>query len=148
MIQMKSHFLISMCYIDFSETAIRILEKFFFHPQLQQKVVKDAEKNLIKTLSLIYQPDVNEQCKENCKEFLETLHEADDEDMMSTDCLKEFVYRVIKAFAKENQEAYLKSNLIDLMNHVVEKRRQDIFLPDPKEKESNMSASRTKTFRS
>ena len=91
---------------------------------------------------------MNEQCKENCKEFLETLHEADDEDMMATECLKEFVYRVIKAFAKENSEAYLQSNLIELMNHVVEKRRQEIFAPEAKEKESNMSSSRTRTMRS
>jgi hypothetical protein len=34
---------------------------------------------------------------------------------------------VIKAFAKENQEAYLQSNLVELMNEVVEKRRNDIF---------------------
>lgn len=37
------------------------------------------------------------------------------------------MYNVIKAFAKENADAYLYSNLIDLMNHVVEKRRVEIF---------------------
>lgn len=54
MIQMKSHFLISLCYRDFSETAIRILQKFMFHPDLQEKVLPDSQKILIKTLSLIY----------------------------------------------------------------------------------------------
>jgi len=34
MVSMKNHFLISLCYRDFSETAIRILQKFMFHPQL------------------------------------------------------------------------------------------------------------------
>jgi len=43
-----------------------------------------------------------------------------DEDQVSTDALKDFVYHVIKAFAKENSEAYLQSNLIELMNTVVE----------------------------
>lgn len=40
------------------------------------------------------------------------------------------MYNVIKAFAKENSDAYLYSNLIDLMNHVVEKRRVEIFQPE------------------
>jgi hypothetical protein len=34
---------------------------------------------------------------------------------------------VIKAFAKENNDAYQTSNLIDLMNHVVDSRRGDIY---------------------
>lgn len=42
MVQMKSHFLISLCYRDFSQTAIRILQKFMFHPQLQAKVLPDS----------------------------------------------------------------------------------------------------------
>jgi len=88
MIQMKSHFLISLCYRDFSETAIRILQKFMFHPELQAKVLPDSQKILIKTLSLIYQPDTDQQCKENAKEFLETLHSGgSEEDQDSTEAL-------------------------------------------------------------
>lgn len=93
---------------------------------------------MIRTLSLIYRPDTDSQCKANVKEFLETLHSGGDEDQVSTEALKEFVYHVIKAFAndQENEEAYLQSNLIELMNHVVEKRRAEIFQPDPSQKES------------
>jgi len=49
------------------------------------------------------------QCKSNVKEFLETLHSGGDDDQVSTEALKEFVYHVIKAFAndRENEEAYL-----------------------------------------
>jgi hypothetical protein len=94
-------------------------------------VLPDAQKILIKTLSLIYQPDTDVYCKENAKDFLEVLHEGGEEDQDSTDLLKEFVYHVIKAFAKENSEAYLQSNLIELMNHVVEKRRVEIFQDAP-----------------
>lgn len=53
------------------------------------------------------------------------------------------MYHVIKAFAKENSEAYLQSNLIELMNHVVEKRRVEIFQPEA-QSASVMSSSRTK----
>lgn len=39
------------------------------------------------------------------REFLETLHDGNDEEN-STEQLKDFVYNVVKAFAKENSEAY------------------------------------------
>jgi hypothetical protein len=39
------------------------------------------------------------------KEFLEALHDGSDEES-STDLLKEFVYNVIKTFAKENPDYY------------------------------------------
>jgi hypothetical protein len=98
-----------------------------FHSTLQARVLPDCKKILIKTLSLIFQPDTDSYCKESVKEFLEQLHEGIDAEQSSSDLLKEFDYEVIKAFAKENSEAYLQSNLIDLMNHVVEKRRVEIF---------------------
>lgn len=72
-------------------------------------MLPDCQKILIKTLSLIFQPDTDVQCKSNVKEFLETLHSGGDDDQVSTEALKEFVYHVIKAFAndRENEEAYL-----------------------------------------
>ena len=75
---MKSHFLVSLCYREFSETAIRILEKFLFHPDLQGRVLPEIETNLIKTLSMVYQPDTDQQCKDNMRDFLETLHFGSD----------------------------------------------------------------------
>lgn len=74
-------------------------------------------------------PDTDEDCKENLREFLELLHEggeADGEEQKSQP-LREFVYKVIKEFAEENQKAYQESNLIDLMNKVVNERRGNIF---------------------
>ena len=37
------------------------------------------------------------------------------------------MYNAIKNFAEQNQRSYQTSNLIDLMNKVVETRRGDIF---------------------
>lgn len=65
---------------------------------------------------MVYDPDTDQQCKDNMKEFLETLHFGGDETQESTEQLKDFVYHVIKVFAKENSEAYLQSNLVELMN--------------------------------
>eukprot|EP00343_Euplotes_focardii_P001696 CAMPEP_0205799584 /NCGR_PEP_ID=MMETSP0205-20121125/907_1 /ASSEMBLY_ACC=CAM_ASM_000278 /TAXON_ID=36767 /ORGANISM="Euplotes focardii, Strain TN1" /LENGTH=68 /DNA_ID=CAMNT_0053061147 /DNA_START=426 /DNA_END=628 /DNA_ORIENTATION=- len=67
-------------------------------------------------MKLIYQPDVEKDCKQNVKEFLEHLHECDE----STIALKKMVYDVIKKFAEHNNEAFQKSNLIDLTVNVVD----------------------------
>lgn len=60
---------------------------------------------------------------------METLHDGNDE-YQSSQSLKTFVYNIVKAFAKENSEAYQQSNLIELMNYVVDKRRGEIFEPE------------------
>ena len=123
---MKQHFLISLCFREYSLTTIRILKKFFFHPTLQEQVIQETTDHFIKTLGLLYQPDRDIECKENVRELLEALHEGTEEHM-STSELREFVYTVIKAFAKEKNEAYQQSNLVELMNKVVEHRRGEIF---------------------
>jgi hypothetical protein len=79
---------------------------------------------------LLYQPDCDNDCKQNVREFLEFLHDYYTEDMENTSSangLKEFVYNSIKYFAEQNQKAYQGSNLITLMNKVVDQRRGDIF---------------------
>lgn len=86
---------------------------------------------------MLYQPDCDNDCKENVREFLEFLHDYED----STQDLKDFVYNSIKHFAEEQQKAYQESNLIDLMNKVVECRRGAIFdeFADNKSQVSSMN---------
>ena len=60
----------------------------------------------IRTLSLIYLPDTDEDCKENLREFLELLHEGGDNGEQKSEPLREFVYKIVKEFAEENQKAY------------------------------------------
>ena len=74
--KMKKHFLISLCFRDFSLTAIRIMKKFLFHPVLQVPVLEECQEIFIKTLALIYQPDREVECKENARDALEHLHEG------------------------------------------------------------------------
>ena len=114
---------------------------------MQPTVVKECLDIFIKTLQLLYQPDCDNDCKQNVREFLEFLHDyyAASEGMLYYDTpglgdtprtvskvgaasgLKEFVYNSIKYFAEQNQKAYQGSNLITLMNKVVDQRRGDIF---------------------
>lgn len=130
---LKNYFFISLCYRDFSMTSIEILKKFFCHSSMQVTVIRECLDIFIKTLQLLYQPDCDNDCKQNVREFLEFLHdfvplpddEASPEEVSAR--LKEFVYSAIKHFAEMNQKAYQSSNLIDLMNKVVDARRGDIF---------------------
>jgi len=120
---LKNYFFIALCYRDFSVTAIEILKKFFCHEAMQPSIVRECLEIFIKTLQLVYQPDTDPDCKQNAREFLEFLHDCDE----GQSALKEFVYNAVKNFAEQNQKAYQASNLVELMNKVVEFRRGDIF---------------------
>lgn len=48
--KMKKHFLISLCFREYSLTTIRILKKFFFHTALQGRVIDECREIFIKTL--------------------------------------------------------------------------------------------------
>ena len=118
---LKNYFFIALCYRDFSVAAIEILKKFFCHAQMQSTVLRECLEILVKTLQLVHQPDTDPECKQNVRELLEFLHDFEEGQ------LREFVYSAVKLFAEQNQRAYQGSDLVDLMNKVVEARRGDIF---------------------
>lgn len=78
---------------------------------------------MIKTLQLLYQPDIDYECKDNIQRYLENLYFSEDDSIKQ----KDFVYNSIKNFAEMNQQAYQTSNLIELMNSIVQDRRGEIF---------------------
>jgi hypothetical protein len=136
---LKNYFFISLCYRDFCLTSIEILKKFFCHEAMQGTVIKECLEIFIKTLQLLYQPDCDADCKQNVREFLEFLHDFEEQGEEVSARLKDFVYATIKNFAEQNQKAYQGSNLIDLINKVVEMRRGDIF--DETASTSSLNAS-------
>ena len=84
---------------------------------------------MIKTLHLLYLPDVEQECKDNTKLFLQNLYfgNPNADNMNLTQNQKDYVYNSIKNFAEMNQKAYYDSNLIELMNQIVADRRGEIF---------------------
>lgn len=42
---------------------------------MQSNILKDCIEIFIKTLQLLYQPDTDNDCKQNTREFLEFLHD-------------------------------------------------------------------------
>ena len=85
--KLKNHFLIALCYREFSMPTIRILKKFFFNEKMQDKVILACLDIFIKMLSLLYQPDTDADCKENVREFLELLHEGGEDGSLQTQAL-------------------------------------------------------------
>lgn len=85
--KLKNHFLIALCYREFSVPTIRILKKFFFNAPMQEKVIQACLDIFIKMLSLLYQPDTDGDCKENVREFLELLHEGGEDGALQTQAL-------------------------------------------------------------
>jgi hypothetical protein len=120
---LKSYFFISLCYRDFSSTTIEILKKIYTNEKMQERFIEESKSIFVKTMKLIYQPDVEIDCQQNVKEFLEYLHNCEN----STPALKKMVYDVIKYFADHNKKAFQKSNLIDLTVEVVDNKRGNIF---------------------
>lgn len=85
---------------------------------MQDEFIKESKGIFVKTLKLLYQPDVDQDCKDDVRDFLEFLHECPE----STPNLKKLVYDVIKYFAEKNTEKFQGSNLIDLTVNVVFKK--------------------------
>ena len=79
---------------------------------------------LLKILKLLHETDVDEECQDNCYQFLKSLF-WDSE----TSEIKEFVYKVLKDFSESNLEIFEDSSLMEIMNDIVTERRGEIF-PD------------------
>lgn len=125
---LKDYFFISLCDRDFCRTSIEILKKVYVNENIQTEFIKASKSIFVKTLKLLYQPDVEQECKDNVKEFLEYLHECEE----STPALKKMVYDVIKYFAEKNTDKFKDSNLIDLTRNVVFNKRGGEIFPGSK----------------
>ena len=72
-------------------------------------------------MKIIYKSLYDEECLNNMRYLLTYISE------IKFDFCREYIYRLIKDFAINNNEYYLKSNLVDLMNNLYKKLRGDIF---------------------
>jgi|TARA_B110001450_G_C17628479_1_gene484210 hypothetical protein len=121
---LKNYIFISLTDQDASDTAIEILETFTWKFQdIRDQCLDESLEIMIKTLRLLYEPDIEDECKENVQKYLENLYFSEEDSSKQ----KDFVYNAIKNFAEMNQQAYQSSNLIELMNSIVQDRRGEIF---------------------
>lgn len=77
--------------------AIQILETFTSSfTQIREECLDDCLETMIRSLQLIYEPDIDLECKENIKKYFYTLYFQGD----SNPKKKDFVYNAIKNFAE------------------------------------------------
>ena len=73
-------------------------------------------------MNIVNKNDVYDECNDNMKNLLTFISEIE------KDNWKNYVYRLIKTFAISNNDLYLNSNLLDLMNRIYQEERGDIFV--------------------
>ena len=63
-----------------------------------------------------------DECKDNIRDLLDVISEKPDG--------KNYVYQLIKDFAIQNGDLYIKSNLVELLNRIYQEERGPIFKYD------------------
>lgn len=71
-------------------------------------------------MKLIYQPDIEEECKENILELFKFL-------VSESEVYKEYVYQIIKRFSEKSHSRFLRTNIIQFMNELARERRTKLF---------------------
>ena len=74
----------------------------------------------LRILELVYQPDIEEECKSNILELFEFL-------VKESDVYKEYVYQIIKRFSERSHSRYLRTNIVNFMNELARERRVKMF---------------------
>lgn len=121
--KLKRYFFIALVDKELCPTSIGILTKFYLEKEMQKFVIENTKEEFVNVLKLLFNPDNDRECQDRNKDFLESLHNRED----GSPALKEFVYTIIKTFASKAPKAYETSNLIELMNGIVNERRGAIF---------------------
>jgi len=77
---LKNYIFISLCDRDFSDTAIEILETFTWKfREVRDQCLDESLEIMIKTLQLLYQPDIEGECKDNIQRYLRSLYFGEDD---------------------------------------------------------------------
>jgi hypothetical protein len=119
---MKIYLFISLCQKEFSNISLAISKKIFSFDKILGELLESTFDIFISSMKIVYKNDIYDECHDNMKNLLTFLSEIE------KDICKNYVYRLIKTFAISNNDLYLNSNLLDLMNKIYQEERGDIFL--------------------
>jgi hypothetical protein len=118
---MKGYLFISLCQREFSNISLSICKKICSFNKILIELLDVTFDIFISSMKIVYKNDIYDECHDNMKNLLTFISELDQENC------KNYVYRLIKTFAISNNELYLNSNLLDLMNKIYQEERGDIF---------------------
>jgi len=119
---MKNYLFISLCQKEFSNISLAICKKIFSFDKILNELLQSTFDIFISSMKIVYKNDVYDECHDNMKNLLTFISEIERENC------KNYVYRLIKTFAISNNELYLNSNLLELMNKIYQEERGDIFI--------------------
>lgn len=124
---MKPYIFVSLSTKDFANVALNICQKIFTFEKILPTLLSSTFDTFISTMKYIYDYSMqdyeneNDVSPENMKILLTFISEIKIHECQS------YIYRLIKSFAIQNNEIYLKSNLLELMNRISQEQRGDIF---------------------
>lgn len=122
---LKTYLYFSLCSEEFSEISLHILKKFYSFAPIVENILEVTKDSFLEAMSVIYGKRLI-KCKENMLNLLTFIS-------FESNC-KSYVYRLLKEFAIANNELYLTSNLLELMNDIYKGERGLIF-PDETEED-------------
>lgn len=118
---MKNYLFISLCQKEFSTIALSICKKIFSFDKILSDLLQSTFEIFISSMKIVYKNDVYDECHDNIKHLLTFIAEIEKDNCTN------YVYRLIKTFAINNNDLYLNSNLLDLMNRIYQEERGEIF---------------------
>lgn len=71
-------------------------------------------------LVVVYQPDIDESCKDAMLELFDYLNYQGEN-------FKEYVYLILRDYSERHKAAFLRSNVVDFMNDLARYRRVKMF---------------------
>lgn len=124
---MKRYIFVALSNKDYSNIALNICQKLFTFNKVVPKLLESTFETFISTMKFVYDSGVIEYEGENLisPDNLRILLTFISE-IKAHDC-QIYIYKLIKTFAIQNNDIYLRSNLLDLMNKISQQERGEIF---------------------
>ena len=113
---LKDYVFLALCDKKLCYLASEILKKLFFFESISDTVLEKSHDIFLNALTLLYKTDSNKECRDNLLHFFDELYPEDKK-------FREYFYNIIKEFSEKHLQMFLKSNLVDFMNHIARERR-------------------------
>lgn len=101
---LKDHLFVGLCDAAICSESATVLLKLIRSPELTKMALKASADTLLKTLKLLHDSEVDEECQTNCYSFLKALFWESEAQK-----IKEFVYKVLKNFSESFLEIFENS---------------------------------------
>lgn len=111
------------------QIASHIIKKIFLNRDIGEDVMEvrvicsdwqQSKELFLRILELVYQPDIDQTCKENMLDLFQFLVSEGDRN-------KEYVFQIIKRFSEKSHRRFLGTNVVNFMNDLARERRNRLY---------------------